>query len=597
MSYVSFALRNQLIGALQDIEGHTERIFLALAESLPALVREMRRSFEQSEDAICSMGHHEAGCTDQLMISSLVEQASKEMRSGAERFREISEHDGELFAQVQSGISQLEEISHSIPRITVDSEDMELVSLNAMTVALKAGNAGRAFSFITEELQRLAARTIDLSQSIAAQGHELIESFRHLETLLTEAREFQHRLIDSFESRIFSSFHEVQTAVEATVEGLRALRGESEQLRAPVNGMMEAIQLQDLIRQSIDHIIVALEKIRPEEEVETEDKLLDELAFTRQIPALASTLIEHVAEQIDESIGTFVRLTEEAEQKRAQLEENQQRFTRGQLSEAVGIEEQSLDILFEKASAVLQELIADLDRNMRNKETLVERSSSITRNVESLEEQFHRFNTLVTRFHSIDIASRIEVAKQEVLRSMGSTAEQMTALTRQIESDVDQSLRSTRDFIKSVSVVIVGHRNHVEEEHEFVERFSSKMRSRYQALSESREAVAQNVAEFSLFTDGFHDVFEQSKENGHRLSSLSADIRNLKADLQKMEEEIETRYNEVLSRRGLASWAIENDRLREIIERFTIFSDKQRVGQLSGVDIGESVQAGEVTLF
>jgi chemotaxis protein CheD len=80
----------------------------------------------------------------------------------------------------------------------------------------------------------------------------------------------------------------------------------------------------------------------------------------------------------------------------------------------------------------------------RRERTLAERTTSITENVEQLEDQFLLFNTLVTKFHNVDIANRIEVAKQHTLRQMGTSSEQMTQLTVQIEKDVDDSLQSTR---------------------------------------------------------------------------------------------------------------------------------------------------------
>ena len=43
-----------------------------------------------------------------------------------------------------------------------------------MTVALKSGGAGKAFSVITDELKRLSTSTIALTESITARGRELM---------------------------------------------------------------------------------------------------------------------------------------------------------------------------------------------------------------------------------------------------------------------------------------------------------------------------------------------------------------------------------------------------------------------------------------
>ena len=603
MSSIPLSLRDELIAALRDTAQQTEDIFLVLAESLPKLVSEMNRSIARSESAIECMDSGSNRCSDGLQITSLLDETRQEMETRSNQFHAMSESDRELFTQLQTGIEQLHTISASIDRIRMDSEDMELVSLNAMTVALKAGNAGRAFSYITEELKRLANRTITLAESISTRGHDLLHAFQELEQSLNDAREFQGALIESFQTRIFSSFDDFRGAVQATVDGLRTLHDESRALRDPVNGMMEAIQLQDLIRQSIDHIVLALEAIKPEESLTDADDLLDELAFLRQIPGLAVSLIEDVAGQIDDSVATFMQLIEQAEGKRERLERDRRTFVEGQHahradgSDANADEPQSLDERFVQATALLQDLLADLDRNVQKKGVLVDRSTTITTDVEALEDQFRSFNTLVTRFHSIDIASRIEVAKQEVLRSMGTTSNEMNALTKQIERDVEESLEATQVFIKTTSSVIGEHQQHFHAQQRFVEQFSESIRARYRDLESSRDDVMQVVRDFSLFTDGFHRVFNESKANGARLSELSQALRNLKGHLHTMQEAIEDRYRTELAQQGLDDWTIGNDRLQEIIQRFTIFAHKQRASELAGFDVEAGVGAGEVTLF
>jgi hypothetical protein len=599
MSSIPLSLRDELIAALRDTEQQTEEIFMVLAESLPALVAEMQQSLDRSQSALDCMSAGQDGCGDGLQIATILEEARSRMEHGAHHFREMSHTDSELFSQLQTGIQQLHGITTLIDGIRMDSEDMELVSLNAMTVALKAGNAGRAFSYITEELKRLATRTIRLAESISRRGEDLLQAFKELEGALDDTREFQSALIESFEKRIFSSFDDFRGAVSETVNGLRELHEASSALRRPVTGLMEAIQLQDLIRQSIDHIILALEAIRPEDQFTTSQDLLDELAFVRQIPDLAVSLIEDVAGQIDDSVATFLRLIDEAEKMRGELEADRERFIKGGGPTETGRDDDRTDLdgRFVHATTLLQELLNDLDRSIQKKELLVTRSTSITRDVEDLEDQFRSFNTLVTRFHSIDIASRIEVAKQSVLRTMGTTSNQMNALTKQIERDVEGSLNATREFMKTTSAVISRHQNEFHEQRGFVEEFSVSIRERYERLEASREELTTVVEGFSLFTDGFYQVFERSKANGSRLSSLNTSLRGLKDRLDRMQREIDDRYQQELREQGLESWTIGNDRLQEIIERFTIFSHKQRASALVGIDVEEGVEAGEVTLF
>lgn len=602
MSSLPFSHTSDLVDALRRIEQSTEEVFLELAGALPELVKEMNQSFEASDSAIRAMEQsNTAYCHDdedasELSVSGIVTNTSEAVRGWADQFEQLSRRDAAIFAQLRDAIGNLEEISTSIEKIKLDSEEMEIVSLNAMTVALKAGNAGRAFSYITEELKRLSNRTVALSDSVSRSGRSLIESFSAFEQEIEETRTFQQEFIKTFQTRITHSVTDFERAVRSLIKGTRDLRDRSISLKQPINRMMETVQLQDLIRQSIDHIILALDVIRPEQSLETTKELLDELAFLRDIPHLAQTLIEDVARQIEQSTGTFLSLTDEAEEHLENLELEKSRFMKGKVR-IDGTEVVSFDDLMQEMSGILDELVRDLNGNLRRKEELAKRSETITRSVEKLQSTFRTFHTLVNRFHSIDIAARIEVAKQKVLRSMENSTEQMTSLTKKIGNDVENSLASTREFIEATTTVMDNYRTVYREELLFGYRFREDMQNHYHGLKTGRECLTAAIGDFSLFTDRFFSVFARSKENGKRLRNTAAEIRSLNQTLDTLSAHIEQRYHEVLEREGLHEWTIEDTRLREIIERFTIFSHKRQAGEIAGLEVEDGVGAGDITLF
>ncbi len=592
----ALAHTTQLIETLREIAGETETVFLELADVLPRLVHEMQESFTRSEQEMQALDLSGSGRDSDCQVCDILSLTRETLSRWSRTFVEMETRDNELFRQLRDGIGHLEGISSSIDQIKGDSEDMELVSINAMTVALKAGNAGRAFSYITEELKRLSSRTITLTEEITRYGQDLIRTFTSFEKELEETGDSQRKILASFQEKIARSIDNFALLVDAIVARSQELHQQSRHLQDPIHRMMETIQLQDIIRQSIDHIIVALEVIKPEEQLEDDEALLDEVTFLRDIPPLAQALIDDVAGQIDDSVATFQRLTDQAEQQLAALETQRQAFMEGRFTGHDG-KELSFEVVLEQLSSVLDEIVADLDRNMARKETLVDRSTTIASHVEELQTRFKSFDSLVTRFHSIDIAARIEVAKQKVLREMGTTTSQMTALTRTIESDVEQSLETTKQFIGSAATIRDHHHTLYRQEKDSVAAFRAEMQSRYRTLRESHHSVSQSVQGFSLFSRQFFEVFSHSKAHGVRLGSTSTRIRALKADLAEMEAAIQLRYQELLTARGLTEWKIEDTRLREIIERFTIFTHKQKAGELAGFEVESGTESGEITFF
>ena len=587
MDTLPFAETSDLVRSLKQIESSTEELFLEFAHTLPELVKEMKQSLASSDDAIHAMERGvQGGGVDDGAVHRWTDQ-----------FQSMAERDSHLFDQLRAAVGNLQEISASIEHIRLDSEDMEIVSLNAMTVALKAGNAGRAFSYITEELKKLSNRTVALSDDVSRRGNALIESFSHFEAELEQTRTVQGELLDTFRERITRTFEDFSRVVQTTIRETRDLRDRSGTLQTPINGMMETIQLQDLIRQSIDHIILALEEVKPEEALSSTEEVLDELAFLRDIPRLATALINDVAEQIDASTASFLSLTDNAEKCLQDLERERRLFLSGTRSAESSSDNVTFEALMREMTAILEELLRDLNRNLKRKENLVKRSDEIAGSVEELQDTFRVFQTLVSRFHSIDIAARIEVAKQSTLRSMENSTEQMTRLTRKIGDDVESSLAVTRSFIDSTAVVMNSFREAHREEVLFAGRFQQDMQSYVDMLHTDRDHITGIVGNFSLFTDRFFQVFTRSKENGKKLQETADEIRKLIKKIDSMKQDIEKRYQQTLRENDVSDWTIEDNRLREIIERFTIFTQKQQAGELVGFEIEQGTAAGDVTLF
>jgi erythromycin esterase-like protein len=123
------------------------------------------------------------------------------------------------------------------------------------------------------------------------------------------------------------------------------------------------------------------------------------------------------------------------------------------------------------------------------------------------------------------------------------------------------------------------------------------MRERAEELSKAHRSLVNTISEFSAFTARFVELFDSMEADLGELSSLAEQIDGIRNKLGSLEAHAEKRINEILARRSENEWKIGNDRLRTIIDRFTIFAHKQTAGELGGFEVESGAQSGEVTLF
>ncbi|HUX13966.1 MAG TPA: hypothetical protein VMW87_13125, partial [Spirochaetia bacterium] len=528
-----------------------------------------------------SMDHSRSGGSKTgTSITALIGQTRRLIENGTESFQRMHARDEELFSALDEGFKKLSSLDEVIGRIKEDSIEMELISLNAMTVALKAGSAGRAFSYITEELKRLSSRTISLTEEITGRGEQLLRIFHDFRTSLSEIKEFQDNLFGDLQGKLEMSLLSIQKEIGRTANALGSISSRSAEIRAPLNAAMEEIQLHEVIKQSVDPLIISLRELSEASVSETPDERLDELSFFQQLPDLCHALLEDVAQKIQNSITVFGKEIGAARGVIAEVERERDLFVNGTLVKTMrrsdaarpgsgtAQSEESLEVLFERSTNVLRGLLADLARSMSMKEQLTERSRGLVSEIFKLEEGFKSFAIVINRFHSIDVASRIEVVKQAVLQKMSGTVDEMTLLTERIERDVNESLDSIKAFIKTINQTISELRKVFQEEETFVTQFEKSMRAGYDQLLEEKDTIAATLSGFSLFTRNFLSMFDSTTQDLTRLEVLLTDIAQIRTKLDETKRLTRSEMEPLLQQKGVTAWKIGNHRLQQIIARF-----------------------------
>jgi len=513
MTTPHLALRERLLASLTHVVDRSEAIFLDIGRTFPSLMSEMRRSLDNSASLVAGISGDAQTSALSAKKTETIEEILSDTRNdiavAGDRFQSMHAADSELFHELDANIQKLTHLETRIEAIREDSIEMELVSLNAMTVALKSGTAGRAFSHITDELKHISMLTIQRTEEVTKHGESLLQTFTTFRAALSEAGTFHEELFGEFRERLHESFERFSEGVTNTVSALSSIRSRSEEVKAPLAFIMQEIQVQDLIKQSIDHVVISLNELEDISDVGTEDQQLDELAFLRAIPDLCDGVLEDVQQKLTHSTEVFRKNIEHAESSMNAAEQERKQFARHGLDTDSG-ENRSLQGLFEDSSTMVEKLMSDLDHSLELKESINNRAKSLLEELHQLEESFHTFDVVVSRFRSVDIASRIEVAKQEVLQQMSSTVEEMTKLTYKIEKDVDDSLSFTKQFIKQTGSIIRRFQDLSTAEEPFVRSFQSDIRTSYQRLNEAKTHIEASISGFSLFTESFFEEFQEA---------------------------------------------------------------------------------------
>lgn len=572
---------NALVERLRSHERESEAIFLGLGDLFARLVAETERSARESrrqvDEVLAQAGGigkrrgkhgHAAGAE---LEAFLVE---------AERFyARIAERDRAFLEALQAGALRLADLDGIIARVRADSEEMEIVSLNAMTVALKSGANGRAFSVITDELKRLAARTISLTNEIAAIGHDLLESFDALGTEMRELEATQIRFYRRMRDDLVMGFEKLGEQVSETARTFGELAAKAARVRDPIALIMQRIQLQDIIRQSLDHVVISLVEATRDEGDAVEES--DEYAFAVSVAELSTSLLDDVIGKVKEAGSHFG----------------------GDIADVVGAVETCEDERMtatagmEAPGAAASDAVAEESRDYLERKTRVLSSARrLAERVNELDELFKTLGVLLGRFRNIFTASRIETARNKALSIVSNTVDGMGALTERIETDSGEASALTKNFIKTATAAVLAYADAQARDDERIRGVTARIVSEFGRLEAARANLARAVADFTLYTPDFIELIGEARAQVDRIDAVAGRLFEARGDLVAFRDGA---YDAAISlgEDDPSRHDIANERLRRMIERFTIFTHKKAAGELADFEVEEGAEQGAITLF
>ncbi|WP_304224252.1 hypothetical protein [Gracilinema caldarium] len=582
---ISTAVFTEKIGSVVN---ESEQMFLTLGKVSPLFVRELHENLVSLEQSFAS----ETGVNTAISkLDRLFTQTKDRIGNCSLIFSKMHDRGSSLLTSLSDSLDRLKAMEGIIEKIRNDSEDMALISLNALTGALKSGAAGRGFSVITEELMRLSDQTKVVTDQLESDSLALMKQLTGFTGELKKLEELQNTVFEGLDELITQQFVAIEEKVKNLTKSLYALVQESKTLEKPVCAIMETIQIHDIVRQSLDHILIAL---REYEDIKNSASVdADELeAFKGQLLILGEVIMEDVISRFEEALRTFDTAFTAIQKLIRRGEKERTILLREHFSH---LSSSSMQTVFEESARTLTMIEQNLSSYLAIKQSVASQGSRIAEYVLAISKQYGKFEKIINRFNTIDIAARIEISKQSMLHSIKNTVTAMTGLINRISSDVEDAKKSSQSFIEDTHTALFDYGKTFGEEVTTFSLAQQELVQAFRLFASFQEDLEQNTRNFTLFSETFINLLETQEHEIGKIKNLIIQCKQIKDYFSEIRAKMPESSENV---------EIRNQHLKDIISKFTIYAHKQAAAEIGNFEVSSTkgikdvdLEAGEITFF
>jgi len=297
-------VNNEIDGSRGEIERARELIrqaVVGLGGSFEAMTRKSSQQSAAMARIVDRTGQEES---DGLDVMRFAQHANQRMEQLVEALEQISGQSGATVSRIDAMAEHMDGIFSLLEDVKSIADQTNLLALNAAIEAARAGEAGRGFAVVADEVRNLSERSTTLNEQIRKLAHsskDAISKVRETVSQMASRNMDRAREARSEAALMLDNVAKINATLD---EGVREISQCGREIDASVAEAVRALQFEDITTQSLSGANVHLDRLA---------------AIHQEAVSLQKLLRGHAVPDC-EWIGTFQRIAARIREQRSHWE-------------------------------------------------------------------------------------------------------------------------------------------------------------------------------------------------------------------------------------------------------------------------------------
>lgn len=498
-----------------------------------------------------------------------------------------------MFDDLNKKMTDLTNLNPQVAIIKEDSEELELITLNAMVISIKSGEKGRAFSSITENQKQLSNQMYLLSDSLINEEHELLGKIVNLKDVFKKIVSLQKEMSDLGNTAAENITSLIQKASGSASEAT----GMARTVYPSIQQAMEGLQTQDIVRQSLDHVKVCLKSFTEKNEEDLlSDTTVDALCFNIELLKISEAVMVDILSNLTKSSGIFDKNWKSVCDTLTAIEKNRLQYIDRYLNrEGTGTDNIPANItrIIEMFSGLMQRY----GRYKLLQSDFAYTCENITERTRRMYIIFENLKPVIENLQHIRILQQIEVAKNETIASVRDSVTDMDARIISVKKVLDGIQKTLQMFSSQTEELLLQFTAQIGKDNTLMREIRSMKTVFFNDLKSMQESLSSLINNFTVLPPGFETDSREVQSEFDKLNKIQHSFDEIMKEIHQEQENLEKAKSNILKQRNIPKWEIRDNRFRELIKSFTITAHKEAAGRIAGFRVEKGSEAGEVTFF